>query len=346
MKHLLTAGFVLVFCTGSLHGGTGFAVYGTLRNDTAVGRTNSNWIWSNTLETRLNLQHRASVWKAYIDARIYCNSGAVLSATNRTVFVLNRSFVRFLPRFGHITVGKTYINYGNAGVFNPFEFHKGLDMDDISYEKEGIAAAELYLGLGEFSGWKVYAGADGEKAAAGTELTVQPGKFRIGAAAHRKGPDNNLAGIFFKGDALLGIHGAGAVHYSDNLTRPWIEANAGADYSFGKLLLSVEWYYNRRGTTGSTAVLSDPARDGYLSSRSYGYASARIPFNEFWSCSWYAFWNLEDRSRIHSIQCSWIPARAVSLTLIVSLLPLGGTREFSKDHYGSWSTLLRMECRI
>lgn len=348
MKQQQTILIALLLLVISALSGTaaGFSVYGTLRNDTSLGYTNNGWLWNNTLETRFKLQHRSRSWQTHVDARLYYNSGELLTVTNELVFTLNRSFVRFFPEFGHITVGKSYINYGVAGVFNPFEFNKAVKLDDVNYDKEGIAAAEVMIALGDFSGWKVYGGADGKQLAFGSELDLRAGRFRIGAAFHHKRKETNLAGIFFKGDAGVGVHGALALHCNDSFEDPWLEANGGIDYSFGKLILAVDWYCNRRGADNPADYQPASDRDGFLLSRHYLYSTADLQLNEFWKTGWHAFWNLNDSSRLHTVQCSWIPARAVTLTLLINLLPQGGNREFSHEKYGRWSTLLRMECRI
>lgn len=136
---------------------------GGIRNDFFVSKITNQWIFSDIEENKLILSEKSENWRFYADIRLdllfggasefYTNFGP--AATNMVIpYSLNlmRLFVRYDSPAGIFTVGKTYVPFGNPGVFNPFEMDKRIDTSDLNYDKPGLFALMDEFSFSDLSG--------------------------------------------------------------------------------------------------------------------------------------------------------------------------------------------------
>jgi len=329
------------------------AVRAVLRNDAVytLGRDEDS-DFSDILESRVVLEKIADKWKFYADGRLYLYYGDAAARQGKYETKLMRTFIRYYSKAGDITLGKTYVNFGNPGLFNPFEQDKNVILTDLSYDKEGMMALEYHYALGSLAGWKLYGGADVQKDAAGEYSTIYRGGaslwttisgFDLGAVVMRNDTDRNMVGTYFKGDFIVGINGSWALHMDDNPDSPAGEATGGIDYSFfdGQLILTALFYYNQRGQEAPASYTYSP--EYYFAAPWYCYNNIDFRYDEFFSAGIDMFTNCADGSMIISPSCSVVIANGLTATLLFTVLTGDGSDEFAPARYGRFGTLIRIE---
>jgi hypothetical protein len=359
-------------------------VNGLFRNDMIFSaNTDNDIVFSDILETRLILTRRASDWRFYGDMRIYIYHGAVVeSMVSRTLdsaedylgmplmvdlgeifgeqfdytlmnFNLMRAFVRYFSPVGDFTIGKTYVNFGSPGIFNPFEMDKGLDFSDLAYDKEGMLALMYEAPLGVLSGARLYISPKTvlSNTAAGFSLYGNLLGFDFGMVFNRKEYNRNSVGVYFKGDLEIGVEGAWAFHFDDYFTNSngnFNEAKLGIDYSFftGKLISALAFYYCEAGATDTDDYdyLSD--LDKYFLAKYYLYGNITFVPDEFFSAQLDCFVNMIDFSAIIIPSVNYILADGFNVGLQFAYIWGDDDREFSRDRIGEYSLLLRFEARL
>ena len=139
------------------------SVIGTIRND-SVWMVNDSLDFSNVLEGKIIVEEKSDDLKFYADLRFFVYAGqAALTAGHHSGYYdydvkLMRAFVRYFSPIGDLTIGKTYINFGNPGLFNLFDFDKSVNMSDTGYDKNGIVALEYVFYAGDSFEGKYMAG--------------------------------------------------------------------------------------------------------------------------------------------------------------------------------------------
>lgn len=345
-------------------------ITGALRNDAFLTKYNESSEYSDILEAKIILQKKTENWNLYLDGRAYLYYGYITELIGTSDAKLMRGFIRYFTEMGDFTLGKTYINLGNPGIFNPFELDKSVNLTDLSYTKEGIIALEYALAFGELSGIKAYAGHDStiSNYTTGLSLYSNVGGFDFGMVANRKGPtkataenedmmnqyqtletDNaarNIAGVYFKGDLGVGMQGAYSYHISDRKEQ-FSEANLGLDYSFfdGHLILSAIFYYNQDGTDKTEENMTIDT-ETYFSAKYYAYGNITYIFDEFLSADMGCFANLNDGSTIIIPELIVVIANGLIMTLQGAYVTGSGNQEFSRDLLGQYSILLRVEAKF
>ena len=343
-------------------------ITGALRNDAFLTKYNESSEYSDILEAKIILQKKTENWNLYLDGRAYLYYGYITELIGTSDAKLMRGFIRYFTEMGDFTLGKTYINLGNPGIFNPFELDKSVNLTDLSYTKEGIIALEYALAFGELSGIKAYAGHDStiSNYTTGLSLYSNVGGFDFGMVANRKGPqkitpenediyqyvqetDNaarNIAGVYFKGDLGVGMQGAYSYHISDRKEQ-FSEANLGLDYSFfdGHLILSAIFYYNQDGTDKTEETMTIDT-ETYFSAKYYAYGNITYIFDEFLSADMGCFANLNDGSTIIIPELIVVIANGLTMTLQGAYITGSGNQEFSRDLLGQYSILLRVEAKF
>ena len=319
---------------------------GLLRNDSYVVKTSEpeDYQFYNILENRLILEARRLDWKYYADARFYVYGGESTTLYGDTSVNLMRSFIRYYSSAGDFTAGKTYVNFGNPGVFNPFEFDKSVNFSDLGYAREGLLAIEHFFPWQDTSGLKTYIGTtDPKELMWGISPAVHLGTFNIGLVHNHVGPDNNISGAFFKGDLLVGLQGSWAVHSDDAYKLDYSEASAGIDYSFidGKLLVNALYYYNEAGAISPSKYIA--TADTFLLARHYGLFTVSGRIDEFWSVQLSTFVNLIDYSAVVIPSTIFILTNGLSLTVQVSVFTADGNEEFSRKRAGDLVSMIRVE---
>ncbi|MDH4261849.1 MAG: hypothetical protein OEV78_02255 [Spirochaetia bacterium] len=306
-------------------------------------------LFANVLETRLILDRSREDWSFYADGRLYLYGGETQKAYGTTRLSLMRVMMRYFSPIGDFTIGKTYVNFGNSGLFNPFEIDKKIQMTDLQYAREGLYAAEYYLPWQDLSGVKIYTGfndAFDYNPMLGISPSYHLGKFDIGGIYNHSDIDKNITGFYFKGDAILGIQGSWGAHLNDKLKYSYSEISGGIDYSFfeGKIVTTLLFYYNENGADEYKKYKVSP--DSFLLAKYYGFLSVSWLIDEFWSVQLNAFMNLIDNSAVIMPVASFIITSGLSVTLQVNMVTAKKEAEFSRDKSGDFSALMRVEGRF
>ena len=328
---------------------TGLKISGLLRNDAIVSAPADNIRFDDILEARLITEYSSDQWKFYGDGRFYSYFGDIAETNGKYKTSLMRAFIRYYSPIGDITLGKTYVNFGIAGIFNPFEANKQVTLKDLSYDKEGILALEYEFSLGDRSGGKLYGGVNFEESSksneyrGGASLWTNFQSFDMGIVANRYDRDRNLGGLYLKGDAVVGLQASYGCHFNDDFNSAVHEASAGVDYSFfsGKLVLTALFYFNEGGSTTKGSYTYQA--DGYFGARYYTYGAVDYTHDEFFSSKLYSFVNCVDGSAIITGSCSFVITNGLTLTLLASAVTGSGNDEFSHTTHGWTSGLVRVE---
>lgn len=337
---------------------------GALRNDALVLGGQERAVLIDHLENQLVLQRRTDAWRFYADVRVdlYAGEAAALvpdgvpEGREAVAVRLLRGFVRYASPWGDWTLGKTYANFGVAGLFNPFEIDRNVQLTDLGYTKEGIVGLTYAAALGPLSGCQVLLspGTANTEPAAAAGVHTHWDRFDLGWVAQRRGRDLNLTGVYLQGDLEVGVQAAYAFHCDDDGSRSFSEATAGIDYSFwdGQVLASATGSYLEggaasRGTTvpafsGASAVvgLGDPTAG--LS----WHASLQFMPDEFFQARLDLFGDAEDGSGLVVPGATWVLADGLSLTL-QGIVPTGtGPTRFSRERLGTLIGLVRVEAKL
>jgi hypothetical protein len=342
---------------------------GGIRNDAVFFQTTNNINYEDVLEDRLIFTRNTDEWRFYADLRLYAYYGQITGleaspAQNQSInslsfsssvpfnysFDLLRAFVRYESSIGVWTAGKTYVAFGNFGIFNPFEFNKTIDFNDLSYDKDGILALLYEHSFSDLSGIKVYIGPEGgvTNSMVGGSLFGHLQSFDGGFVYNRKGFDTNVAGIYLKGDLEVGVNFSYAYHFNDYLTNSFAEISAGLDYSFfdGKLITALTYYYDERGATSTNNYLPYGFDDVYFTARNYLFGDITYTYDEFLSFELYLFWNLEDLSGIIAPSVKYTLADGLYLTVLLEYITGNGSDEFSSDRLAQYAIDIRLEAKL
>ena len=346
---------------------------GSFRNDAyALGTTNKT-SFNDIAETKLIFSHKTDEWRFYADLRVdllygeAANYALVLNlppeVTNAglpqafsTNVLLNynlnliRAFLRYTSSIGEWTLGKTYVNFGNYGIFNPFEISKSVNFSDLNYDKDGILAMEYDFSFGDLSGGKAYVSPSGDftNSAYGGSIYANIAKFDIGAVANRKAANTNLAGVYFKGDLLAGLNASYAYHFDDSGTNRYDEAGAGIDYSFldGKLFTGLTFYYDGNGAGRTNDYNFLITADRYFVAKYYLYANAIYAYDEFLNFQLNTFVNCIDWSMLFIPLVQYTISDGLDLTGEFVIPAGSANQEFSKDRLLEYVALFRVEAKF
>jgi len=333
---------------------------GAVRNDVILLDDGNRTQLNNILENKLVLQRKADEWKFYSDLRFYMYSGETIELPEElpmqfdcfTLRIL-RLFIRWYTDYGDFSIGKTYVNFGNLSVFNPFAIDPNVNVLDLSYSKDGILALTYDVSLGDLSGGRIYISPEAQETemAAGMTIFTNLSNFDFGFVANRSGRDNNIAGIYFKGDLELGIQGSYAFHFDDRAVNTFSEITAGGDYSFfaGKWLLGALFYLNENGSGEAWNYdLTDFIQSTYpaFPAKYYVYAyMAYIP-DEFFQSQLNAFINANDSSSLLVPTVTWLLADGLSISLQGVFATGGGDTQYSRKVLGNYVILVRVEAKL
>lgn len=304
----------------------------------------------NILETRLVVEARRRGWRYYGDVRHYLYHGLAAQLYGPEELRIIRSMVRYTSNAAQMTFGKTYVNFGNPGLFNPFEIDKSVNLVDIGYARQGLVGGEFVYYWQDFASIKSYAGSSDPLADTpmmGISPTLHAGSYRIGAVLNRSGVDRNIAGGYFKGDTLLGWNGAWGVHFDDAGEPLRSEAALGLDYSFlQRFIFTLQYYYNETGAASLDDYGAQQTSDAFLKAQSYAFCDIQWLLNEFWGFGLSAFYNAVDGSAII------LPSARSSITSglsasLMAIIPTGsGREEFSKRASGRLTAVFRLEAKF
>ena len=325
---------------------TPLEISGRFRNDFIVSKSTNNFLYANVLENRIVLTKKIDSLKFYTDFRLFHNSGEMAKYTNEITYSVPRAFIRYYSPAGFFTIGKTYVNFGTPGIFNPFEMTKDLNFNDLAYVKEGLLAFSYDFPFGDLSGGRIYFSPEDEVFKTGMSVFANVLGFDFGFVLNRKDRDKNITGIYFKGDLLVGINASIAYHFNDTADSGYGEGKIGIDYSFGSLYLSMDYYYNGLGATDVSAYDFSGNRDSYFPARNYLYVNLTYKADQFFSIQVNSFINLDDSSAIIMPGFDYLVSNGFTISFQASILTGSGAEEFSIDRYGDFSFIFRVELKL
>ena len=353
--------FVIIF-PAAVHGE--IILSGLLRNDTSVVVEGKDVYLMDRLETRLIFTARKEDrWKFYADGRAFLlygtpwmEAGFNPAYQGYAYAKLMRSFLRVYFPVGDVTLGKTYINFGNAGIFNPFDLDRSVNFSDLDYDREGLLATELNLFSGNLLHFKIFGGIynfdtteNNAELPVGAQFIFHAGSFDLGAVIERMGHNRNVAGAWFRGDIVVGIQGAYGFHFDDAVGEYYHEANLGVDYSFlrGKLILALMVFFNGEGALDSDNY---PASGTFPHAMFYLYGTITGVISEFLNLKLNSFINCADGSSYLIPMVEWTIYDGLYLTVQVPFV-MGNGGEFPgmagySIHDGGFGTLVRVEGRF
>jgi hypothetical protein len=169
------------------------------------------------------------------------------------------------------------------------------------------------------------------------------GKFDTGAVFNHTTEDQNIAGIYLKGDAFVGVQASWGASFDDSFDYKRSQISAGIDYSFfdGHVITSFLFYFNEDGADDPDYYM--PAPDSFLLAKYYGMLSVVWSIDEFWSISAFGFMNFIDMSALLIPSVSVIIANGLAVN-IQGIIPTNETEgEFAQNTVGNFSILLRVE---
>ncbi len=327
---------------------------GGIRNDAYFIKTTNNVNFDDILETKLIFSRKAEEWRFYADLRVYAYYGTNLAPQSATPFNygfdLLRAFIRYESPIGVWTAGKTYVNFGNYGIFNPFEMNKTVDFSDLSYDKDGFLAAQYDHAFNDLSGFKLFAGPQGgvTNSSLGGSIYGHLETFDGGLVYNRLGLNTNRAGLYLKGDLEVGVNLSYAYHFDDYLTNNFSEASAGIDYGFfdEKLLVSLTYYYDEKGATNTNDYQPYGFDDVYFKARHYLFGDITYKYDEFLNFDLYLFLNLVDYSGVIAPSATYTLSDGLNITLMFSYITGYDQQEFSRDNLGEYSVLVRLDAKL
>jgi hypothetical protein len=325
---------------------------GAIRNDFMVLKpTNASPNYNNTLEMKLIFGRKTEEWKFYADARLSLYAGIITNYTGASVGLnLLRAFIRYYSPIGAVTVGKTYMNYGIRGMFNPFEMVKNVNFTDLNYDLEGMVGLTWEPPFDDLSGMKIYVRPDTSLSNSGGGLSIYThlGTFDMGIVYNRKMWNQNVTGLYFKGDLEVGINGAWAYHFDDYGTNRFNEANFGIDYSFfeNKLIFMFVFYYDEYGAENPDKYNYFSREDKYFLAKYYLFGDISVVFDEFLSMQFDGFFNLVDGSGLFMPQIKYLLSDGLTVSALAGI-PWGGDKsEFAPAKNGEYSLVGRFEAKL
>lgn len=315
----------------------------SIRNDFYAIDLSGDPYFGDILTTEITLSHSTDKWKGYSSFDFFFENSKQTDYTNTTEFIIKSSYLRYYGNFGHVSLGKNYINFGINGIFNPFEIDKNIQLNEINYEKEGILNSSFYINIGNNSAIKGYLSPGDDTLQLGISASSSIEKLDAGIVFIHNETNNNKAGVFLKGDILVNLSVSAAIHFDDKLKNNFIEATSKVDYSFKNVYMGLIWYYNQKGATSPNEYATINIPDVYLAARNYLFAQISFTQSEFASFSLYHFQNLEDRSGILTGEINYLISNGLKASLQISTAIGKIDTEFSSENLGYISTLVRVE---
>ncbi len=275
-------------------------------------------------------------------------------------FYLNHAFITLHPGAIALTVGKQYLAWGAAYVFNPTELFRPKNVLEPGYEREGVGAITARLPLGVLSDIMIGLTPEGSFRTSGKLVRVRHhlAGFDLSALAailyepalpirfnvtDRQHPERRRT---LGGDATGELFGLGVwaeAAWSDHAGDRWVEATAGGNYTLrdGTLLL-LEGHYNGRGAWSypyAPALWFGRLAGGVRSLGKailYGSVSRPMGSYQLWAVGLSALANVGDPSGVLVPYVSYAFAENVDL-LFNGLVYLGSDgAEFGGQRFGGF----------
>jgi len=287
-----------------------FSVGGAYENQSTLLVGNDPVDFMNTSLFKLDFNYRDEGWRIYSDMRLGMSYGVgdLISMTPNNYlyttdfngnnefgisFSVPRLYLKAQSLIGTFTIGRNYLTFGQAGMFNTLEWYKNFSLIDPLATKPAINMVSLDIPITAYGKAKVFVGGDDkwDTILGGTEIIFGGQGYEMGVVYQYKGHNTNVIGAFFKADVFVSIFGSYAAHLNnvtlDNDFTHSHEASLGVDYSFPisyyTLLVQQVFYYNSLGATNESELIDMPIGDYYYRSYMYSYTSFMFTFDEFTS---------------------------------------------------------------
>ncbi len=329
-----------LICSSSLFGLT---IGGSVRNDFFALDLTGEYNFGDILTTGVTIEHKSDSWKSYSSLEFLYENSKRTDYTNSTKFVIKSSYLRYYGKAGHISLGKSYINFGSREIFNPFELKKKLEISELDYEKEGVMTGSFYIHFASLGSIKGFISPEDKKLRTGISFNSSQKKFNVGIIFMHNEINNNKTGFFIKGDFLVNITLSAAFHFDDEFSNDFIEATSKIDYSFNNFYIGATWYYNQKGATSSTEYLTINIPDVYLLARNYLFLQLSLKQSDFLSFTLYHFQNLNDNSGVVTGEVNYLITSGLKTALQISTATGKNETEFSSENIGALSMLFRVE---
>ena len=177
---------------------------------------------------------------------------AILVQTNSQTSILldlRKLYLALYPEFADITLGRQIINFGVGYLFSPIDVFSTINLNNINFERTGSDIAEVKIPFASTAGIDLVTTLSSQttniKSAA--KLFANIAGYDLSAIGIYSGQYNETtAGLTFKGDIEVGIHGELVEHFFQENTNNFFEGMMGIDYSFfeSSIYLLFEYYYN------------------------------------------------------------------------------------------------------
>jgi hypothetical protein len=210
-----------------------------------------------------------------------------------------------------LTLGRQIINYGVGYVFSPIDCFSSVDLQDPGLSRKGSDIVRVQIPLGDLAGIEgvaTIASMSTDSASAIKIFGNIKGYDWCLTGIYKKPQDEFVAGVTFKGDLLLGIHGELVEHYNTITGADYFEGMAGVDYSFdsGKLLLLAEYYYNGNPIDPGTLTPGELlALHRTFLGKDYLFCQANYIYDEIRSFTLNGLFNPVEGSWVGMIQFKW-----------------------------------------
>lgn len=207
-----------------------------------------------------------------------------------------------------ITVGRSYLNFGESYLFNPLEWYKNFSLVDPLATKPAVNMLAVDIGINDYSKLKMFTGSDDtfKQLLGGVELLFGLSGVEFGVDYQYKGENKNLAGVFFKADMVITLFGSYAYNFNNLLVDTdknnfSHEGFLGLDYSFrvfeaSSLVVQEILYVNSLGAKKKSELLTTPLGDYYFRGFAYSYTSLALAIDEFYSINLACLVNVIDGS--------------------------------------------------
>ena len=163
MKRIL---LVLIFSSTSLW--AKFSIGGSYQNQSTLGAGSEPTQFINSSELAIDLNYKDEGWRFYSDLRLglfYGVGDLIDFQPNNFLYVkdfngnsqlglaldIPRMYVKINSIMGTFTIGRSYLNFGHASLFNPLEWFKNFSPTDPLATKPGVNLISLDIPMGAYN---------------------------------------------------------------------------------------------------------------------------------------------------------------------------------------------------
>ena len=301
--------FILFVSLNNLAFGA-FNIGGAYENQSTLLAGSEPTDFMNTSLFKLDFNYKDDGWRIYSDMRLGLSYGVgdlILMTPNNYLYTTDfngghefgmsfsvpRLYLKAQSPIGTFTIGRNYLTFGQANMFNTLEWNKSFSLIDPLATKPAINMLSLDIPITAYGKAKIFVGGDDkwDTVLGGSEIIFGGQGYELGVTYQYKGHNTNVVGGFFKADVFVSIFGSYASHINNAVTDKNFthshEASLGIDYSspisYYSLLVQQVFYYNSLGATDESDLIAMPVGDYYYRSYMYSYTSLSFAFDEFTS---------------------------------------------------------------